>query len=508
MSRVHRDAAMSELLELLERRASRADAAPALAGLDSALTAHELLLQLAELRYELRAAKPRCVALLADNGPHWALVDLACQLEGICLVPMPTFFSEAQLHHLLASAGVDLVFCEDPLARRLPQLRRLAPGFGALPAGLSAYPVQAGSRPRMPPGTTKITFTSGSTGDPRGVCLSFEQCLAVACSLRDAIGIERPRHLSILPLSTLLENIGGLYVPLLAGGTSVMIPTAELGMQGSSGLNAETFLAQLDRLQPNTLILVPQLLSVLDTALAAGWRAPASLRFVAVGGARVAPELVARVRDHGLPVYEGYGLSECASVVSLNRPGADRPGTSGRVLPHVQVRSRKGELEVSGNTFLGYLDQPDSWQRELVRTGDLGAVDEDGFLTVAGRRKHLIISSFGRNISPEWVESELLAGNEFSQAVVLGEGRPHCAALLHPWDAGLSDSQVQLAVDRANQRLPDYARIGCWLRLATPLSASDGFLTDNGRPRRGRIASAFSVALDSLYKINKERLVS
>jgi long-subunit acyl-CoA synthetase (AMP-forming) len=127
---------------------------------------------------------------------------------------------------------------------------------------------------------------------------------------------------------------------------------------------------------------------------------------------------------------------------------------------------------------------------------------------VAGRSKNLLITSFGRNISPEWVESEVLAGNEFYQAVVIGDGRPCCAALLHPRDPGMSNRHIQDAVNRANQRLPDYARIGPWLCLDSPLSQADGLLTENGRPRRDAIAARHAVAIDQLYTETKEFLAS
>ena len=175
--------------------------------------------------------------------------------------------------------------------------------------------------------------------------------------------------------------------------------------------------------------------------------------------------LIVAARRGGLPVYEGYGLSECASVVSLNTPGADRPGTAGRPLPHLRLGVRDGELTVSGSSFLGYLGAPDSWRPERVRTGDLGALDADGFVQVQGRRDNLIVTSFGRNLSPEWVEAELLAGPLLGQAVLFGSARPHCVALLWPRDTGTPDAAIDDWLAAVNARLPDYARIHAWQRL-------------------------------------------
>ena len=492
---------MNPLYDRLQGRATRTPSDIVLEGGGESLSAVELLARVQELGLWLNARDVRTVGLLADNSPGWAIVDLACQFHDLCLVPVPTFFSPSQREHLLLRAGVELLFVEDrPGQAGDTALRPPAwPGFRALP-------LAPAGRVLVPAQTSKITFTSGSTGAPRGVCLSSGQCLAVAQSLARSIGLVEPRHLCVLPLSTLLENIGGIYMPLLAGGRSLILPAEELGLTGSSGVDPAQFLAALTRCEPDTLILVPELLALLDRALQAGWRAPASLRFVAVGGARVAPALVQRVRDRGLPVYEGYGLSECASVVSLNTPGGDRVGSSGRVLPHVSVAVTDGQLTVTGNTFLGYLNEPRSWGAEVVATGDLGRVDPDGFVFISGRRKHLLITSFGRNISPEWVESELLAGGLFRQAVVVGDGRPCCAALLLPADPLMSDTAIQAEVDSVSRRLPDYARPGPWLRLPEPLSHARGLLTANGRPRRARIEADYADDIASLYASYEESI--
>ncbi len=351
----------------------------------------------------------------------------------------------------------------------------------------------------MPPDTAKLTFTSGSTGNPKGVCLSAAQCWQVAESLAGAVHVAAPRHLCVLPLSTLLENIGGVYMPMMSAGTSLVYPLEQLGMAGSSGVQTQRFLQAIAALQPNTMILVPQLLSLLDSALAAGWQAPASLAFVAVGGGRVAPAVVQRVRAAGLPVYEGYGLSECASVVSLNTAAHDRPGTSGRVLPHITVNVERGELVVRGNSFLGYLNEPQSWGNERIHTGDLGSLTEDGFVTVNGRSKNVLVSSFGRNISPEWVESELLATGAFAQVIVLGDDRPFCSALVVPAAEAADDATLQLAIDAVNATLPDYARVGRWQRLPQAFSVAAGTLTDNGRLRRDRICRDYANDIEQLY---------
>ncbi len=493
---------MNPLLLALQERARQSPGNTVLTDGAAGTTAAQLLDDIAVLGAHLAALGVQRLALFADNSPDWVRVDLAAQSSDICLVPVPTFFSPAQREHILRAAGVDALISE----ARLRDCLDLPAGRGvALPRCpglvLDRLPGTAGGQ--IPPGTAKITFTSGSTGTPKGVCLSTTQCLTVAAALVDAVGLQAPRHLSLLPLSTLLENIAGVYMPLLAGGMVVLPQPAENGLAGSSSVDPQRLLHALEAWQPQTLILTPQFLALFDHALQAGWRAPSSLRFCAVGGARVAPALLRRVRDGGLPVFDGYGLSESASVVSLNTQALDRPGSSGQVLPHVRVTERDGELWVEGNRFLGYLDDPASWQSGPVATGDLGSIDGDGFLTVSGRRKHLLISSYGRNISPEWVESELLADGVLRQAVVLGDDRPWCVALVYPADTGCGDAAIAATIATANERLPDYARVGRWIRLATPLASND-LLTANGRPRRALIAARFAAAVDQCYSPLKE----
>src|SRR3546814_875250 len=152
-------------------------------------------------------------------------------------------------------------------------------------------------------------------------------------------------------------------------------------------------------------------------ALATGkLAAPEGLRLAAVGGAAVGRTLLKQAHALGVPAYEGYGLSEGASVQTLNLPRANRPGSAGSALPHAHLRiAPDGEIEISGSVFAGYLGQTDV-PLEWWPTGDLGHLDDDGFLHVHGRKKHILITGFGRNVSPEWVETEIRAEPQILQA--------------------------------------------------------------------------------------------
>jgi long-subunit acyl-CoA synthetase (AMP-forming) len=432
----------------------------------------ELDARVARLAAALAAARPRprVVGLIADNGPDWVVADLAAQKAGVVLVPLPAFFTVAQRAHAVHASGMDGLLGE-------PE-----PGFepGGELEGLPWWR-RAAAPADLPRGTSKITFTSGTTGTPKGVPLRTAQQWTVARALAEATReLRLRRHLCLLPLAVLLENIGGIYAPLAAGMELCVPPLAQVGMRGSSSFDGAACLAAIERWQAGSVILLPQMLVALCAALEHGAPAPRSLTFAAVGGAKVSPALIERARTLGLPVYEGYGLSECASVVALNLPGADRPGSAGRPLPHARVRIEESEIVVDG-----------------VPTGDLGRLDDDGYLHIDGRRKNVLITSFGRNVSPEWPEAELLAGRAIVQAAVFGEARPRLCALLVP-APGAPESAVHAQVQAANTRLPDYARIGAWLRADAPFTPQNGFATANGRARRDALWQAYGARLDGL----------
>lgn len=456
------------------------------------LTAAGLLAAAERTATALASTGVRVLALAAEDGPDWVVIDLACALAGVVAVPVPPFFSPRQIAHLLDAAAVDAVAGQVDAAGLAPAFRPTAMLLPGVELARRPAPPPAG----MPPGTAKITFTSGSTGTPKGVCLSLEQQLRVAEAVAAAVANAGVRHLCVLPLATLLENVAGVYGALLASG-SVHFDQPPRGQP--FGIAPARLPEAIARHRPQSLILVPELLRGLVAAARAGWTPPDSLRFVAVGGGRVAPRLIAAARACGLPVYEGYGLSECGSVVSLNIPAADQPGSAGRPLRHVRVAARNGELVVSGNVFLGYLDDPASWGQTEVASGDLGRIDAQGFVHVEGRRDHLIVTTQGRNIAPEWLESELLAGDLLRHALVSGDGRPHCVALLWPNSPDIADAVLAQHVARINAGLPAYARIRAWHRPAEPLAPASGLITGNGRLRRAAVAARFADPIASLY---------
>ncbi len=489
---------MSILFETLRRQALTSPDSIALRGTQAELSYAELQLAVSSNKRNLLTQGISVLGLLADNNMSWALADLAAMAARIPLAPIPQFFSQRQILHVIRDTGMDALLTDQP-AYVIPLLHEAgikSQNLGSL-AGLNLIrlldmPVKA-----LPPGTAKITYTSGTTGDPKGVCLSLAQMETVACSLRDAT-LAKPadRHLCLTPLSTLLENIGGIYTPMLSGATSHILPLAQIGLSGASGLDVGLMLQALHATKASTAIMAPQMLQALLAAGERGCPMPANLRFIAVGGAPVSAQLLVKAYVLGLPVYEGYGLSECSSVLALNTPADFCPGSVGRPLPHTAIKiAADGEIVVEGSTFLGYLGQ--EHPEQPWKTGDLGYLDSEGYLHLTGRKKSMFITSFGRNVAPEWVELELLLHTAIAQAVIFGEARPWNIAVIV---ARGSPSEVELAITATNRMLPDYAQIRQWIAAQAPFTTHNMQLTSNGRLRRDEIWKVYQPVIDAMYE--------
>ena len=460
----------------------------------------ELEMSVDKTARQMRTLNFATLGLLADNAIPWALADLSACAADIPLVPLPLFFSPDQILHVIRDTGLDGLLTDRPqqVAGLLHSAKIDYQIMGVM-AGLHLLQIKPVAARVLPAGTVKITYTSGTTGEPKGVCLSGEQIEAVALSLRDASQANaEDRHLCLTPLSTLLENIGGIYVPLLAGARACLPPLREVGLRGASALDVGRMLKAMHKFAASSVIVVPQMLQALLQAKAKGAELPQQLRFVALGGAPVAPRLLQQAERLGIPVFEGYGLSECASVVALNTPQAKLTGSVGRPLPHVRLRfAQDGEIVVDNPGFLGYLGQ--GAPQAPWPTGDLGYVDEDGFLHITGRKKSMFITSFGRNVAPEWVERELACHPAVAQAAVFGEGKPFNAAVIVR-RAGFSNDDIDSAIASANLSLPDYARIASWVAADAPFDTGNGQLTATGRLQRGAIKAAYADAIEHFYQ--------
>ncbi len=447
----------------------------------------------------------KALGLALDNSPLWVVLDLAGMSAGKIIIPLPFFFSAEQIAHSLHDAGISCILTDQPdLYQKILAATGIATEntFTHYISGHEITEIRLAniSAKSLPASTVKVTYTSGTTGHPKGVCLSADALYQVANSLLAATqGRPGDQHVSVLPLSTLLENLAGVYVPLLAGATCHLQPLAVVGLSGSSGLDVQKMLAVLIQCRATTTILTPQLLHALIAAIETGLAKPANLRFVAIGGATVSERLLQRAEALGLPVFEGYGLSECASVVSLNTEIARCIGSVGKPLPHVTLKfADDGEILVSGATLLGYTGDETVPVGEYWPTGDIGHLDNNGFLHLTGRKKNIFITSFGRNVSPEWVERELTLHPAIAQAAVFGEARPWNMAIIVP-RGNASEAAINHAIKEANAVLPDYAQVKCWLPATAPFLPQNGQLTANGRLKREAIQAQYQTAIKKFY---------
>lgn len=553
------------------------------------LTYAQLHSTLANLQQALNKWQGKRVALYAHNAIDWIVLDLALGQVGAVVVPIPLFFSTSQISHLLKDSQIECLYVGNGLSLQavpdldianLPEISALAPESSTHITGQFYHltsnainntintTLENNAPSQVKPIASKfckVTYTSGSTGMPKGVCLSQDTLMRIVTSLSGALSDTLTNdsnvnadtisnnsyldnstahfsHLSVLSFATLLENVAGVYVSLYMGRTVVTGQVDQFGLLSNQAFEAQRLLSVVKSYDVASVILLPQMLKAICEALTMNETAPSgasisvnsnhsmtstnlpSLKFMAVGGGKVSPTLLQDAQALNLPVYEGYGLSECGSVVSLNTPKANRAGSVGKPMPHASVSiAASGEVMVKGNAMQGYLNHNNSdndnnqngnvtnssaiSDNTIIATGDIGHLDEDGYLYITGRRKNVLISSFGRNISPEWVESQLLTQPIIYQAAVLGDGAPSLSAVIvanSNWlSANSSRSDLYKAIENAieqaiaivNETLPDYARINNWKLAEMPFSTDNGLLTDNGKLRRPQILKTYEAAL-------------
>ncbi len=474
---------MSRILEVIAGHARHRPSDIALADQCKALSYEGLWHELDDLGGHLADLfkLPGPVAFALDNSLAWVLLDLSLIALGRTSVPLPPFFTPPQQCHVLAQTGAAYLITDQPLAEQEHIETILIIG-----RVLYLYE-QHGTTVELPASTAKITFTSGSTGQPKGVCLSQPGMEKLAQSLVDFIGADYAGiHCAILPLAVLLENVAGLYPTLLSGGCYYVKPLASIGFKRNFMPDFDKLACVLEDCSATSIIVVPEILRGLTAALESTGIALPAMKLLAVGGAKVSAELLQKAETLGLPVFQGYGLSEAASVVAFNRPGDNRAGCVGKILPGLDVQlSDDGEILVNHPAFLGYVGDVPAPER--FATGDIGRFDHDGYLYIDGRKSNLLVTAFGRNVSPEWVESELLAHSSIGQAFVFGDAAPSLAALIVPSSTAVSDADIVMAIDRANRNLPEYAHIRHWSKVM-PFTIANQQLTGNGRMQRSNIA--------------------
>jgi len=539
---------------------------------------------------ELGVGAGDVVATLSANRAEYVIADIAALALGATPVPVYHTNSPAQVRYVLDHAGARVVLCEDAeqlakvheVAAELPRLEATVSIDGTGRADRTYSAIVAEGRaldarhPELydlscakiqPEDLACIIYTSGTTGPPKGAMISHANFISTAHSVVEAIDIESPRFLSYLPLAHSFERVVSHYGMIALGGETWYgggIPTlredlaachptiftgvprvfekfeaairARLeempGVQGRLARHAVAVArrcvdADEDRAEIPRRDRVQRVL--LDRLVLAKLRARAGfdeLQMAVSGAAPITTETLRFFTALGLPICEGYGLTETCAATVLNVPGSVRTGTVGRPLPGVQVAiAEDGEILIKGGgVFEGYLDDEArtaaAMDGDWFRSGDLGSLDADGYVTITGRKKDLIITAGGKNISPQNIESALKAEEAISQAIVIGDRRPYLTALialdeeaLAPWaeahglptDAGqLSQTpqaaeRVQEAVDRVNESLSQVETIKKFTILPRDLSQDLDELTPTLKVRRHRVDETFADEIEAMY---------
>ncbi|MCI0671373.1 MAG: long-chain fatty acid--CoA ligase [Myxococcaceae bacterium] len=414
-----------------------------------------------------------------------------------------------------------------------------------------------------------VVYTSGTTGQPKGALLSAYNVLDSAGELVGMLDVgPEDSVLSYLPLCHVAEKIFTLYLPLSAGcvvhfGESLdtvredlreVSPTVFLGvpriwekmhasvslrMKDASWLKRRLFdfftvrgREVARRRREGRATVADRLLWALgDVCVFRPLQERLGLRrcrLAVTGAAPVSAELLEWFDGVGVAICEGYGQTECAGVSHMTPPGRRRLGSVGRPIPGVECRiAEDGEVLVRGsNVFCGYLHRPDATAETVdadgwLHTGDVGRVDEDGFLFITGRKKELLITSGGKNLSPEKIENALKTSPYIKEAVAIGDGRHFVSALVQLDEEAVSDwatrqrlphtSYADLAanpavvdlvareVDKANALLARVEQVRAFRILPKELHQDDGVLTATQKVRRRAVHAAYPELIESMY---------
>ncbi|MBJ9973994.1 AMP-binding protein [Pseudomonas sp. S75] len=431
---------------------------------------------------------------------EWVYTLLAIQKVGGVLLPVPIEFSDDQIGSLLGKAAA--VFVSDQATAQ--RLQRILPGKPSFVPRLLMEQAQAEPwtrvDERIAPGIVSVIHTSGTTSRPKGVLIRDEAVGLLVDNVFKRLPAHPLHYFSIVPMSLLIEQVLGVFIPILSGGTLTLMPEGVTEYGAASG-NARQYLELIAPNRPNFLYLPPKLLEEANLLLEQGASVerlfgPAAPHII-TGGAKIPASVLQALDARGVQVFEAYGLSENSSIISLNAPGERRIGSAGRLLDGIEPRLVDGELLVTTPTLCaGYYNADDTacdLSDGYLHTGDIAELRE-GFLYITGRRKHVIILSTARNISPEWVENVYKESPVIDDIIVMGEGRDEpCALVL----STAAEAAVRAEMLRLESRLAEFARVRRVQVIGDIGGFRERFYTVTGRPRRAEIEAHF---IDQLYE--------
>ena len=421
---------------------------PALADERIALTRDELLRCAERFAQRLRAegvSRGDIVAVMLPNRVELVIALFGAWWAGAAVTPVNPTFTDAEAAHQLEDSGAVLVVCEDP-ARLSGRLTAVS--AAEVPTTASAT-VAGTPTPLTPTDLALVIYTSGSTGRPKGVMLDHANLEAMTAQMLDAFRIGADDHcLLVLPLFHVNAIAVSILTPLRAGARTTVLER----------FAPASFADAVERVRPTYFSCVPTILAGYVDQVQDATSPASSVRFVICGAAPASRELLVRAEHTlGVPIVEGYGLTEATCASACNPIEGDRRvGTVGPALPGQRIRivgddgaevpaGERGEVRIAGPTVMrGYLGRPEATRETVVDgwlcTGDVGVLDEDGYLSLVDRIKDMIIRG-GENIYPKEIETVLHGVDGVAQAAVVGRPDPRLGevpvarVVLHPGSA-------------------------------------------------------------------------
>jgi long-chain acyl-CoA synthetase len=549
---------MSFLENIFERLGQRADE-PVLReirdGKVKSSSGGELLGMVQEARNFLNARglkkKDRC-ALLGSNSIRWVALDLAMMAEGIVVVPLYSRQAPAELVAMLKDSLPARIFCSNAklsaeITKQWPDAAHITL-FDTVFAGQSAKPAPVAHLADSD--VLTIIYTSGTSGESKGVMLN-------AANVNHMLGCTNAR-LDQLMSQHATQGPDEIfhYAPFCFAASWILLLTA---LSRNSVLTLSTDVSKIaDDLKvstPDYFLNVPTLLErvrakIAETIQKRGgfaafvfsraqqayvrqqnnesrgldgswlWLARrvmfpeirksigSKLKALICGSAPLSIETQHFFMMLGIPVLQVYGLTETTAICTLDDPTRVVPGRVGLAIPGIEMKvAENGEILVRGpNIFCGYWQRPEETAKAIVdgwfHTGDQGEVDAAGYWRITGRLKNLIILNSGHNIAPEPLEDELARHVPEAQRVILvGNQRSFLAALVTAHSSnGLTDADIQFAIEQVNGDLPHYKQIRAFAILQESLSPENGLLTTNGKLKRDAIAARFASEIEQLYQ--------
>jgi long-chain acyl-CoA synthetase len=539
------------------------------------------------------------IALWSENRPEWNLADLAALANGAVDVPIYTTQSLDQVEYILKDSAARAIFVSAPFLEKVLELKPRLPSLEFIfafdepvapraaiiraeelaGAGRARFGEQPGVyeslwRATRPEDLATLLYTSGTTGDPKGVMLTHKNLTAntLLSYHWSALENRRDRVLTYLPFTHIFER-AMWYLFLYAG---AVVAYAE---------SIESVAANLAEIRPTVMTSVPRMFEkiyarIIERGIGAGfpkkqiflwalgvghkwavrrdqgkpiglwlslqhkvadelvftkWREAVGgrIRVFISGGAPLASEIAYLFHAAGLPILQGYGMTETSPSISCNTETRNRIGTVGPVLDGVQVKiAGDGEILVKGDTVMkGYYNRPDDNAEAFtedgwLRTGDIGHLDEDGYLVITDRKKELIKTSGGKYVAPQRVESMIKSSRFVSQVFVVGNARKFPSALIVPnmellrsyadlkgiaYAADADLIQHPRIIDLMQRQVDKYtAELGQWEKvkrialLERELTIESGDLTPTLKARRSVIEARYAAIIEQLYAESRD----